>query len=170
MLNGAVNTLVPRDLAMFARLRIPAELLTDARVQRVSDFQAKDLFGIQYSGDKSGIVFPYFIRERRVTHGCVAMTRKSMLTATGERLVPKEAPALNSEVSSPSRQPTYNCIACHAYTNVEKQAARFISDEVQKARSPNHQPTSFLGHARAFARLRAAHQAEHEQPEHDGAK
>jgi DNA repair protein RadA/Sms len=60
-------SLQPSDFAGFARLGIGPELLSAAHVQRVDDREAKDVFGIQYSGDKSGLVFPYYIRDRRVT-------------------------------------------------------------------------------------------------------
>jgi hypothetical protein len=59
--------LTPADLAGFERLGIPADLLSDARVSRVDDREAKDSYGIQYSGDKTGVVFPYYIRNQRVT-------------------------------------------------------------------------------------------------------
>ncbi len=59
--------LAPTDFATFARYGIPAELLVAAAVQRVNDHEAKEAFGIQYAGDKSGILFPYFIKDRRVT-------------------------------------------------------------------------------------------------------
>jgi hypothetical protein len=50
------------DLAMFARLRIPPELLTEAHVKRVSDREARDEYGITgpASNDMAGVVFPYF--------------------------------------------------------------------------------------------------------------
>jgi putative DNA primase/helicase len=57
----------PADLASFAKLGIPPDLLSAAQVQRVNDREARDAFGITYSGDKSGIVFPYFIGDRRAT-------------------------------------------------------------------------------------------------------
>lgn len=61
-------SLQPADLACFAKLGIPPDLLAEAHVQRVSDREARDAFGIQYSGDKTGIVFPYYdVRNRRVT-------------------------------------------------------------------------------------------------------
>jgi hypothetical protein len=63
----ALEHLEPADLASFAKLGIPPGLLSAAHVQRVSDREARDDFGITYSGDKSGIVFPYFIGDRRVT-------------------------------------------------------------------------------------------------------
>jgi hypothetical protein len=59
--------LVPADLASFEQLGIDADLLAAAHVTRVTDREAKDAFGIQYSGDKAGVVFPYYINDRRVT-------------------------------------------------------------------------------------------------------
>src|ERR1039458_209882 len=47
------------DLSMFERLGIPAELLIRAGVERVTDREARDKFGIKGSGDMSGIAFPY---------------------------------------------------------------------------------------------------------------
>jgi hypothetical protein len=55
-------TLEPADLARFARFGISPELLSAAHVQRVDDREAKEVFGIQYSGDKAGIIFPYYFR------------------------------------------------------------------------------------------------------------
>ena len=51
------------DLAGFARLRIPPELLAEAGVCRVTDAEARDVYGILGSGDMSGIAFPYFAPE-----------------------------------------------------------------------------------------------------------
>jgi hypothetical protein len=48
------------DLAGFARLRIPPELLAEAGVCRVTDAEARDVYGIRGGGDMSGIAFPYF--------------------------------------------------------------------------------------------------------------
>jgi hypothetical protein len=47
------------DLRMFARLGIPSELLAHAGVERVTDREAREKYGIIGSGDFSGIVFPY---------------------------------------------------------------------------------------------------------------
>src|ERR1700690_4135839 len=47
------------DLTMFARLGIPAELLAEAGVRRVTDSEARELFGIRGDGDMAGIIFPY---------------------------------------------------------------------------------------------------------------
>ena len=63
----AVQSLPAQDLASFARLGINEKLLTQAHVRRVSDREAEEVFGFKYSGDKSGIAFPYYIGDRRVT-------------------------------------------------------------------------------------------------------
>jgi Domain of unknown function (DUF3854) len=47
------------DLAMFARFGIGPELLNLARVDRVTDAQARSLYGMTLPGDLSGIAFPY---------------------------------------------------------------------------------------------------------------
>ena len=64
------NSLTPVDLGILRRLGIPPELLTRARVQRVTDQEARE-YGIAGSvtGDMSGMLFPYFdpATGRRVT-------------------------------------------------------------------------------------------------------
>jgi hypothetical protein len=64
-------SLLPTDIDMFGRLGIPPDLLSAARVQRVTDREARDHFGIRFSKakDVGGIVFPYYIPavEYRVT-------------------------------------------------------------------------------------------------------
>lgn len=56
------DRLTPDDLAAFQRLGIPPELLVEAQVQRVTDLEARDRYGITgpVASDMSGIVFPYF--------------------------------------------------------------------------------------------------------------
>jgi len=44
---------------MFSRLGITAELLNQARIERVTDREAREKYGIVGYGDMSGIVFPY---------------------------------------------------------------------------------------------------------------
>lgn len=65
------SELASSDLAAFGRLGIGAELLAKARVRRVTDQEARDIYGITGSvtKDMSGGVFPYFSRVtgRRVT-------------------------------------------------------------------------------------------------------
>ena len=53
-------SLTERDLALFAKLGIPMDLLERAGVVRVSDAQAREDYGIRGSGDMSGVAFPYF--------------------------------------------------------------------------------------------------------------
>lgn len=52
--------LTPADLESFAKLRISPDLLELAGVARVTDQQARER-GIQWSGDCTGIIFPYKI-------------------------------------------------------------------------------------------------------------
>ncbi len=59
--------LTAEDLESFGRLGISPELLELAGVERVSDAEAREKFGIRFDGDLSGLVFPYFISGRRVT-------------------------------------------------------------------------------------------------------
>lgn len=56
-----LSRLIPADIAAFARLGIPSELLAQARVQRVTDLEARERYGIKgpATSDMSGIVFPY---------------------------------------------------------------------------------------------------------------
>lgn len=58
----APASLLESDIATFAKLGIPSSLLVEARIQRVTDAQARTDFGItgSPSQDMSGIVFPYF--------------------------------------------------------------------------------------------------------------
>lgn len=70
-ISGSTPSLAERDLAMFAKLRIPRELLAEARVRRVTDREAREDYGMQGppSHDMSGVVYPYFshVNGRRVT-------------------------------------------------------------------------------------------------------
>lgn len=63
--------LSPRDMAVFERLGIPRALLEAADVQRVTDAEAREVYGVIGSAimDMCGVVFPYFIPEtgQRVT-------------------------------------------------------------------------------------------------------
>src|SRR5690242_20090676 len=52
--------LTVQDREMFSRLGIGSELLARARIERVTDQQAREKFGIICSGDKAGILFPYY--------------------------------------------------------------------------------------------------------------
>ena len=53
------STLTARDLAAFGKLRISRDLLGLAQVRRVTDFEARNDFGISGQGDMDGILFPY---------------------------------------------------------------------------------------------------------------
>jgi hypothetical protein len=68
-----VPKLAPSDLAAFERLGITPELLSKARVQRVTDAEAREVYGITGSvtKDMSGVVFPYFspVSGQRVQRG-----------------------------------------------------------------------------------------------------
>jgi hypothetical protein len=46
-------------LTAFARIGIPVELLAWAGIERVTDHEARERYGITGSGDMSGIAFPY---------------------------------------------------------------------------------------------------------------
>ncbi len=59
MVNG-FESLTVADRKMFSRLGIGSDLLERARIERVTDQQALENFGIICSGDKSGILFPYY--------------------------------------------------------------------------------------------------------------
>jgi hypothetical protein len=51
--------LTPADLQMFDRLGIGLELLARAGIERVTDQEARQKFGLNGTGDNAGIVFPY---------------------------------------------------------------------------------------------------------------
>ena len=50
----------PADLAMFDKLRIPADLVELAGIERVTNHDARETYGIKGGGDMAGILFPYF--------------------------------------------------------------------------------------------------------------
>ncbi len=52
--------LLQSDLEMFSRLGVSAELLERAGVERVTDAEARETFGIRGPGAMDGILFPYF--------------------------------------------------------------------------------------------------------------
>ncbi len=55
-----MSTLTPQDVACHGALGIDADLLHQARVQRVTDREARDLLSINgKSGDYSGLTYPY---------------------------------------------------------------------------------------------------------------
>jgi hypothetical protein len=47
------------DLQAFQKLKIPAALLEEAGIRRVTALEARDEYGIHYRGNLDGIVFPY---------------------------------------------------------------------------------------------------------------
>lgn len=52
--------LTPTDIAVHAKLGITADILAAAKVERVDDFNARQLVSLpKHSGDLSGIIFPY---------------------------------------------------------------------------------------------------------------
>ncbi len=55
----APDSLTETDLQLFARLGITPDLLAAAQVDRVTDPQAREIYGIVGRGDRSGIIFPY---------------------------------------------------------------------------------------------------------------
>jgi Protein of unknown function (DUF3631) len=55
-----MSNLTAVDLEVFAKLRIPSELLELAGIARVTDREARETYGISGGGDMSGIAFPYF--------------------------------------------------------------------------------------------------------------
>lgn len=59
---SSAATLTERDLEMFGRIGVPIDLLDAAHIERVSDQDARERFGIQGSASKNmaGIVFPYY--------------------------------------------------------------------------------------------------------------
>jgi hypothetical protein len=60
MSTTAATQLNATDLKMFSRLGIPADLLAEAGVRRVTDSEAREEFGIRGDGSMDGIIFPYF--------------------------------------------------------------------------------------------------------------
>lgn len=67
-------TLTEGDLAMFARLGVPSDLVTQAGIERVSDKEAREKYGVSCSGDMAGIAFPYF--DPRDGHRVTARVRR----------------------------------------------------------------------------------------------
>jgi hypothetical protein len=58
-----VSNLTARDLEVFAKFRIPPELLGRAGIVRVTDREAREDYGIRGGGDMAGVAFPYFAPE-----------------------------------------------------------------------------------------------------------
>ena len=55
-----MSNLTAVDLEVFAKLRIPSELIELAAISRVTDREARETYGIIGGGDMAGIAFPYF--------------------------------------------------------------------------------------------------------------
>jgi putative DNA primase/helicase len=70
-MSTATNALNPRDIEMFRTIGVSPELLEAAHIERVSDGDARERFGLKgpLSQDMSGIAFPYYSSAtgRRVT-------------------------------------------------------------------------------------------------------
>jgi hypothetical protein len=60
-----MSGLLSADFEMFARLGVSAELLDAAGIERVTDLEARNDYGITNKGDLSGILFPYFNGDSR---------------------------------------------------------------------------------------------------------
>ena len=58
-MNDSTISLLNSDLASFACLGILSELLAQARIERVTDQEARERYGLTGAGDMSGIAFPY---------------------------------------------------------------------------------------------------------------
>lgn len=55
-----IDLLTDSDLQMFARIRVPSELLDEAHIERVDDPTARELLSLNgRTGDLAGILFPY---------------------------------------------------------------------------------------------------------------
>lgn len=67
-----MSELLPSDLAMFERLRIPADLIAQAGIVRVSDREAREKYGLvgPASMDMSGVCFGYIDPLTGVRHTC----------------------------------------------------------------------------------------------------
>lgn len=63
--------LLDSDLSLFARIGIPTDLLERAGIERVTDHESREQYGITGFGGMSGIVFPYADPHngRRMTSG-----------------------------------------------------------------------------------------------------
>ena len=66
-----MTALYERDVQMFDRIGVPPDLLEEAHIERVSDRDARERFGIQgpVSKNMAGIIFPYYshVTAQRVT-------------------------------------------------------------------------------------------------------
>src|SRR2546425_3315367 len=57
-MKASLAHLSPQDVQAFRKLGISEELLELAHVQRVTDAEAREKFGILFDGDLRGVVFP----------------------------------------------------------------------------------------------------------------
>jgi hypothetical protein len=69
-----MSALLSTDLELFSKRGIGEDLLAEAGVERVTDQEARDRFGIRYGGDVSGLIFPYF--DPKDGHRCTARVRR----------------------------------------------------------------------------------------------
>lgn len=54
------SPLAPRDIAVFAAIKVGEDLLARAQITRVTDAEGRDVLGLNgRSGDMSGILIPY---------------------------------------------------------------------------------------------------------------
>jgi len=56
---NSFSTLTDSDIRAFSTLKIPVELITRANIERVTNYGAREKYGIHSYGDLAGIVFPY---------------------------------------------------------------------------------------------------------------
>jgi hypothetical protein len=59
-IKNSVSKLTTADIEALSRLGIPADLIARARVERLTDYEAREKYGITGYGDRSGLVFPNF--------------------------------------------------------------------------------------------------------------
>jgi hypothetical protein len=58
-----LDSLTPADLAMFSKIGVTQDLLAKARVARVTDAEAREVYAVEGDGDYdclAGLVFPHF--------------------------------------------------------------------------------------------------------------
>jgi len=59
-ITSSFSAFTASDIKTFSSLRIPIDLITRAGVERVTNHDAREKYGIRSHGDLAGIVFPYF--------------------------------------------------------------------------------------------------------------
>ncbi len=69
-MNDSTISLLNSDLASFARLGISAELLAQAGIDRVTDQEAREKYGLTGPGNMGGIAFPYMSPTDGVRRSC----------------------------------------------------------------------------------------------------